>query len=167
MTVDALRLVSFGTHRCTMSPMYRVDDWRLFLVLAVSLIAAGFFRSAWGTRFSSLRTDRPDRRCPLAGGDDRSSRRAFVGYKSARLYTSTSQLDENKSLPARTRAWAHALRQTFGIGFLWLPWSIRLGGSAVAVSTRRAHGAAKICNFYNRARRSCSNPLGYVSFPLL
>ncbi len=40
MTVDALRLVPFGTHRCTMPPMSRVNDWRLFLVLAVSLIAA-------------------------------------------------------------------------------------------------------------------------------
>ena len=42
-----------------MSPMYRVDDWRLFLVLAVSLIAAGFFRSAWATRRDGFTIDEP------------------------------------------------------------------------------------------------------------
>src|SRR5713226_6589514 len=59
MTLDALRLAPFGIHRCTMPPMSRLDHWRLFLALAVSLIAAGLLRSAWATRRDGFTIDEP------------------------------------------------------------------------------------------------------------
>ena len=42
-----------------MPPMSRLDHWRLFLALAVSLIAAGLLRSAWATRRDGFTVDEP------------------------------------------------------------------------------------------------------------
>jgi hypothetical protein len=39
--------------------MYRLEHWRLFLALAVSLIVAGAFRSAWATRLDGFTMDEP------------------------------------------------------------------------------------------------------------
>src|SRR5262245_34337360 len=39
--------------------MRQLDDWRFFLVLAVSLIVAGVFRSAWATRLDGFTIDEP------------------------------------------------------------------------------------------------------------
>jgi dolichyl-phosphate-mannose-protein mannosyltransferase len=39
--------------------MHRLDDWRFFLPLAVALIVAGVFRSAWATRLDGFTVDEP------------------------------------------------------------------------------------------------------------
>jgi len=42
-----------------MRPMYRLDRWRVFVTLAVLLIAVGIFRSAWATRRDGFTIDEP------------------------------------------------------------------------------------------------------------
>jgi len=39
--------------------MHRLDHWRPFLMLAVALIVAGVFRSAWATRLDGFTIDEP------------------------------------------------------------------------------------------------------------
>jgi hypothetical protein len=39
--------------------MHRLDDWRLFLPLAVALIVAGAVRSSWATRRDGFTVDEP------------------------------------------------------------------------------------------------------------
>jgi len=45
--------------RCTIRRMHRLDDWRLFLPLAVALIVAGAVRSSWATRRDGFTVDEP------------------------------------------------------------------------------------------------------------
>ena len=49
----------FDIHRCTIRRMHRMDHWRPFLMLAVALIVAGAFRSAWATRLDGFTVDEP------------------------------------------------------------------------------------------------------------
>jgi uncharacterized membrane protein (Fun14 family) len=42
-----------------MTPVHRLDHWRPFLLLAVALIVAGAFRSAWATRLDGFTIDEP------------------------------------------------------------------------------------------------------------
>ena len=47
------------TDRCTIWLVHRLYHWRSFLALAIVLIVAGVFRSAWATRLDGFSVDEP------------------------------------------------------------------------------------------------------------
>jgi len=47
------------TDRCTIRLVHRLYHWRSFLALAIVLIVAGVFRSAWATRLDGFSVDEP------------------------------------------------------------------------------------------------------------